>query len=118
MKEFIFDEYQQCINPNRLPFGNKEFYGEIQTACHKGKWHVGNMYWRRGKNWSNDPALNTRSFETERDAIVWEIEHVIRHLTWIQEKPWEEYVPDFVFKELKKLLENTKNPQLDLFSHS
>ena len=115
MKEFIFDEYQHCINPNRLPFGNKEFYGEILTALHKGKWYVGDMYWQRGKKWNTPPSLNTNEFETEREAIIYEIEHLMHHLTWVQGRPFYNEVPDFVLKELKTLLEKQKNPQLKLF---
>ena len=118
MKEFYFDEYHHCINPNRIAYGNKEFYGEVHTAFHKDKWYVGDMYWCRGTDWENPPSLNTNNFDTEREAIIYGIEHIIDHLTWIQEKPFDKEVPGFIFKELKKLLDNYKNPQLELFSHS
>ena len=115
MKEFIFDEYQHCINPNRIEFGNKEFYGEIQTAFCNGKWYCGDFYWTRGNKWEQEPSLNTNEYDTEREAILSEIEHLIKHLTWIQEAPFNTAVPDFIFKQLKDLQVNTKNPQLVIF---
>lgn len=120
MKTFVFDEYKQCINPNRIGRGNQNFYFEIWTACKDGKWYAGHMYWTRGEHMEDKPALNTNSYDTEHLAIHVEVLHFTKYLRY--SKDWNDKfpnhgldVPDFVFRELKDLEIKSKNPQMELF---
>jgi hypothetical protein len=115
MKEFIFDGYKECINPNRIELGNKEYFIEILTAYHDGFWYGGNRTWRRDESMDDYPALNTSKFATEREAILKVIDVLLKHLAYIKSKVYFGDVPDFIFKELKDLKERYKNPQLSLF---
>ena len=115
MKEFIFDEYKHCINPNRIPFGNNEFYGEIHTAFYKGDWYVVFMHWQRGYTDKLKPSLDTNKYESERIAIIACIEYLLSSFIWLQKRPFDRDIPSFIPKELKKLLESYKNPQVELF---
>jgi hypothetical protein len=119
MKEFIFDEYEHCINPNRLELGNKNFYLEIQTSCKDGKWLSGHKYWTRGHKDDWPCSLNTNVYDSEHTAIHNETKFLIKSLKEINER-FQEYsrdfeVPEFIFSELKELEIKSKNPQLKLF---
>lgn len=116
MKDFIFDEYQRCINPNRIEGGNKDFWFEIQTACKDGKWYHGHQYWTRGSHSEFDVYSDTYHCPTEREAILKELELVTKSFEnegkYIRSRL---EVPPFIFKELKELEEKYKHPQMSLF---
>ena len=115
MKKFIFDEYQGCINPNRLEVGNSEFYIEITTAFHDGKWYASYWYWTKGKQAVDEaPHLNTNAFETEEKAICHSAECAIKLLEYENKSRHGIDVPDFIFKELKDIKEKNNTPQLTL----
>ena len=115
MKEFIFDEYQHCINPNRIEVGNKEYFIEIQTAYHDGFWYYGDRRWTRGNSMETEVALNTTKYNTEREAIINGIDKLVDFLNYVNKRPYFCHVPDFIFKELKDLQVKTRNPQLNIF---
>lgn len=114
MKEFVFNEYGKCINPNRIPVGNKEFYAEIVTACKDGKWYHGFWYWTRGHSFDMDAYLNTASCDTEREAIMKESEYLASSLSDDVERSRCE-VPLSVFNELRDIYNKYRNPQMSLF---
>lgn len=112
MKEFIFDEYQMCINPNRIELGDKDFWMEIQTACKDGVWYSGFQYWQRGHTWEHSPCLNTKTFNSEHEAICEEAKMLHKFLKSQNERTYNDIeVPDKIFKQLKEL----QTPQLKLF---
>ena len=115
MKDFIFDEYQRCINPNRIEGGNKEFWFEIQTACKDGKWYHGHQYWTRGHHFEWEVYLNTNYCNSEREAIIDEITLLAFFFDRENDnKHSNQKVPLFVFGELRDLMVKYKNPQLSL----
>lgn len=116
MKNFIFDEYERCINPNRIEGGDKDFFFEIQTAYHKGVWYHGYRYWITGRSNDWPVYINSNGCNTEREAIIKEICFLLKDL---QSKSTKRFlymeVPQKVFKELKDLKAKYENPQQSLF---
>lgn len=112
MKKFIFDEYDMCINPNRIELGDKDFWLEIQTACNDDLWYSGFQYWQRGRTWEHSPSLNTKTFYSEHEAIRYEAEMLRKFLKRQNERTYNDIeVPDHIFTELKKM----QTPQLSIF---
>lgn len=113
MKKFIFNEYKDCINPNRIEIGDEDFFVEIWTACKNGKWHNGFRYWTRGHNFKDEVSLNTTEFESEIDAIRNCVTHLIKSFEWDNSRQIHRTleIPDYIFTGLRKLL----TPQLSLF---
>lgn len=116
MKNFIFDEYENCINPNRTEGGDKEFFFEIQTAYHNGVWYHGHRYWVTGHKCDWPVYINSNGCNTEREAIIKEICFLIKDLqNDITKRILNMEVPQKVFKELNDLKAKYTNPQLTLF---
>lgn len=116
MKQFIFDEDECCINPNRYPVGNKEFYAEVLTGCEDGRWYYGYWYWTRGHSFKISVYLHTSSKDTEREAILKATEHLIKMFNEMSEdkfRPIE--IPLRVLKDLRDLYNEWKTPQMKLF---
>lgn len=113
MKEFIFDENQACINPNRREGGNKDFWFEIQTACHHGKWFAGHQFWSRTWKMDLHVYLNTTEYDTEQEAAYKEIGHLLKFLEYENNKTIRPHeVPAVVFRELKNMKQKEISPQL------
>ena len=121
MKEFIFDEDQCCINPNRIEGGDKDFWFEILTACKDGHWYHGHHYWTRGCRDEWDVCLNTTSHATENEAVYKEIDCIIAFLKANYNGQHSRFgVPEKVFKQLNDLKEKCRHPQmtLDFFKYT
>lgn len=114
MKEFIFDIYKHCINPNRIPIGNKDFYLEILTACSNGKWYHGSWYWTKNDSFSNGVYIDSYPCSTEEEAIMRESVLVSGWLSKSTKRSKLE-VPLSIFKELKDTYHKYKTPQMTLF---
>lgn len=115
MKEFIFDEDQRCINPNRIEGGDKDFWFEIQTACKDGRWYHGHQYWTRGHHFEWEVYLNTASRATESEAICMEIDCLVVSLKADYNSHYSRFeVPEKVFKQLKELKGKCQHPQMTL----
>lgn len=115
MKEFIFNQNQMCINPNRVEIGNKTFWLEIQTACHEGKWYHGHQYYAGGETFELDVYLNTGNCDTEAEAVCKEIDCLLHWLNQESERRFSSLeVPDSIFRQLKDLKEKYRTPQLSL----
>ena len=116
MKEFIFDEYGMCINPNRIELGDKDFWMEIMTACNDGVWYSGFRYWQRGRSWEHHPYLNTNKYTSESEAICDEVRITTKFLKEQNESKYNDLeVPDRIFKQLRDLKTKCKTTQLSLF---
>ena len=119
MKKFIFNEYGNCINPNRIELGNQQFFLEVWTAYKDGRWLSGHRYWTRGYNDDWPCSINTNDYDSEHDAICKETKLLAKHLKerneWFRQYSRGFEVPEFVFNELKELEIKSKNPQLKLF---
>lgn len=114
MKRFIFTDTKNCINPNRTEIGNDKFWLEIMTAMSDGKWYSGYRQWSNGKTFDMDVYINGEGHDTEREAILLEIEHLLKYFALVKERRYEP-VPDFVFDELKNLRSSQMATQLSLF---
>lgn len=117
MKEFIFDEYGSCINPNRIEGGNKNFWVEIMTAEHEGKWYCGHQYWTRGQRYEYEVYLNTNAYKTEIEAICKEAGHLFHYFQSENQNTRSRLeVPQNIFTTLKKIQADAKNRnQLSIF---
>lgn len=114
MKNFIFDEYRSCINPNRIELGDSKFYVEIRTAFNNGKWYAAYWYWTNGRGVGDEPHLDTCDFNEEYQAICFISIIALKHLESEKQSVRSLDVPDNIFKELKELRDKNKTPQLTL----
>ncbi len=114
MKEFVFNDCNICINPNKLNGQVKNFKWEIVTARENDKWIYGFSFDTPTSGWGHGAwKKDTETFTTEHEAI----EAGGKKGLYFFEKAQKEgmKIPARLFQELKNLLGKPRPVQLTLF---
>lgn len=113
MKEFIFNDCNICINPNKINGEVKRFYWQIETACTDGKWIFGFSFGTSTSGWGCGAWKKDDSFGTEHDAIEAAAKKGIHFFE--KEQKMGMNIPAQIFQQLKDLCGPPKPVQLTLF---
>lgn len=114
MEEFVFNDCNICINPNKVKGWVKRFDWEIETACVDGKWVFGFIFGTPtsgygGGAWKKDE----RKYNSEHDAIEAGAKAGISYFE--REQKGGTKVPAQIFQQLKELCGKPKPIQMMLF---
>ena len=112
--EFVFNDCDICINPNKLDGQVKKYRWEIETACADGKWVFGFMFDTPTSGWSSGAwSKDKENFPSEQDAVKAAAQRGISFFE--REHKGGMNIPLQLFQELKELGRAPKPVQLTLF---
>lgn len=117
MDEFIFNDCNVCINPNKINGELKKFRWEITTANNGKGWIYGHDFSTPTSGWGCGPwKEDSEVFTTEHEAIE---DAAKKGLNFFErEEKGGMKIPAQLFNELKNLCGKPKPVQLTLFDFS
>lgn len=113
MKEFVFNDCNICINPNKVDGQVKKFRWQITTALYNGKWTYGYSFDTPTGGWGCGVWKDRESYTSEHDAIEAGAKRGIEYFEGEQDRGMN--IPKQIFQQLKDLCGTPKPVQLLLF---
>lgn len=113
MKEFVFNECNICVNPNKVEGQVKRYDWQIETAYTEGKWVFGFIFGTPTSGWGSGASKKYGTqYDSEHDAIEAGAKAGIHFFE--KEQKGGMNIPAQIFQQLKELCGKPKPVQLVL----